>query len=626
MRLFFKAVGSGWYKHRLTFAALMMTAAFMILVIRLFYLQVVEGEEFRRLSQNNCIRLLGISPSRGVISDCRGTLLVDNRPSFNLSIIPKDAKPLPETLEKLARYVDIPEETIRDVVKGKRGASSYTPVLIKKDMNRDELAAVNVHKFDLPGVVVNILPQRHYMSQHAAHLIGYLGEISLDELKSGKFPGRRSGDYVGKYGVEKTAEDYLKGKPGGKQVEVNARGQVVRTLQTVAPVAGDNIWLTIDIDLQKKAEALLEGLVGAVVAIRSDTGEILAMASSPSFDQNGFVDGMSREEWRDLVSNPFHPLQNKAVSGAYPPASTYKIVTAMAGLEEGVIDADTTFFCPGYYQFGNRVFRCWRRGGHGAVSVVRALAVSCDVFFYQTGQRLGVDRLAHYANACGLGAPTGIALGHESAGLIPTSTWKKKRFGIPWQKGETLSIAIGQGYDLATPLQMAVLTAAICNGGTLYRPLIIGRRENSLGETVYECRPEAAGRLPASPKTLRIIRQGLWDVVNSPKGTARRARIDGIEMSGKTGTAQVFSRKNEDTSWKEITLDHLKPHAWFIAYGRRGTEQIAVAVIVEHGEHGSGTAAPIARELIGTYFNQITDRGGFPPGKVSRLLPKGVNP
>ena len=611
MRLSFKAIGSEWYKHRLMFAALMILAAFIVLIFRLFYLQVIEGEEFRRLSQNNCIRLRGISPSRGVILDRQGTLLVDNRPSFNMSIIPKDAKPLAETVERLSQYLHIPEETIKSITEGKSGAASYTPVLVKKDLNRDELAAVEVHKYELPGIVIDIQPQRHYISQLAAHLIGYVGEISLEELKSGKFPGSRSGDCVGKYGVEKTAEDYLKGKPGGKQVEVNARGQVVRTLKTVDPVPGDNLWLTLDIDLQKKAEALMDGLVGAVVAIKSDTGEILAMASSPSFDQNGFVDGMSGEDWRDLVGNPFHPLQNKAVSGEYPPASTYKIVTAMAGLEEGVIDTKTTFFCPGYYPFGDRVFRCWRKGGHGTVNVEKALAVSCDVFFYQTGQKLGVDRLARYANACGLGRRTGIPVGHESPGLIPTSDWKKKRFGVPWQKGETLSIAIGQGYNLATPLQMAVLTAALSNGGVLYSPQIIKKRENTLGETVYECRREEAGRLPASLKTLEIIRRGLWGVVNSPIGTARLARIDGIEVSGKTGTAQVFSRKNEDTSWREITLDHLKPHAWFVAYGRREAEQIAVAVIVEHGEHGSGTAAPIAREVIRAYFSRIKGDGSL---------------
>ncbi len=604
MHLSFKSVGSEWYKHRLMSAALVIIAAFTILVFRLFYLQVIEGEEFRRLSKNNCIRLRGISPSRGVISDRNGELLVDNRPSFNLSIIPRDAKPVAETIDKLSRYVHIPEEVVTALLAGKIGAASYNPVLLKKDMNRDELAAVEVHKFDLPGVVVEIQPQRHYMSHHAAHLIGYIGEISLPEMKSGKYPNTRGGDYVGKYGIEKTAEEYLKGKPGGMQVEVNARGQVVRTLQTVDPVPGDNVWLTIDIGLQQKAEALLEGLVGAVVAVDADNGEILAMASSPTFDQNGFVDGMSREEWRDLISNPFHPLQNKAVSGEYPPASTYKIITAMAGLEEGVIDTHTTFLCPGYYPFGDRVFRCWLKTGHGTVNVLRALAASCDVFFYQTGQRLGVDRLARYARACGLGVSTGIDLSHESSGLIPTSAWKKQRFGVPWQKGETLSIAIGQGYNLVTPLQMAMLTAALSNGGVLYRPQIIKKRENTLGETVYECAREEAGRLPAGPETLKIIQKGLWNVVNGPGGTARLARIEGIEISGKTGTAQVFSRKNEDTAWKEIKLDHLKPHAWFVAYGRRDTEQIAVAVLIEHGEHGSGTAAPIAREIIRAYFNR----------------------
>jgi len=598
---YLRTADADWYKQRLIKAMLFVAAAFIILFIRLFYLQVIKGHELRRLSENNCIRLQSTDPPRGLIFDRNGILLVDNRPSFDLSIILKDAKPVERTAEKLSRFTGIPASELMSKIACDKSASSYKPILLKQDIGRDMLAVVEVRKYDFPGVVLNVKPRRHYINkQSAAHLIGYLSEINPDELKSAKYSECKSGDLVGKFGVEKTFEKFLRGKRGGRQVEVNVMGQVVGILNTVDAQPGKNIYLTIDHILQQKAEALLKDSAGAAVAMDPNTGHILALASSPSFDQNIFVDGMSHEQWNALTSNPLKPMSNKVVQGEYPPASTYKIVTAIAGLEEGVIDEKTTFYCPGHYKYGNRIYRCWKKGGHGEVDLVKALTESCDVYFYQVGQKLGVDRIARYAKFFGLGSSTGINLDHEAAGLIPTAAWKKHRTGISWQSGETLSVAIGQSYNLATPLQMLVLTSAVANGGTIYKPLILKEIKTSEGETLIQSKRQITGKLPVKKQTLAMIKKCLWEVVNNPKGTGRIARIDGIDVSGKTGTAQLVGRKEDDSKPEKEISHHLKAHAWFISYAQSIDPQIAVAVIVEHGEHGSSASAPIAREMIKT--------------------------
>ena len=605
MGKYLKTADTDWYKQRLIRVMLCVSGAFFILLIRLFYLQVIQGQELRRLSENNCIRLQSTDAYRGMIFDRNGILLVDNRPAFDLSIILKDAKPVDRTIEKLAKLIEVPVSELMKKIGHNKGISSYKPILLKQDIGRDALAAVEVRKFDLPGIILDVKPRRHYIKrQSAAHLIGYLSEINSDELKSGKHPECKGGDFIGKFGVEKGFEGFLKGKRGGRQVEVNVMGQVVKVLKTVDALPGQNIYLTIDFILQKKAEALLEGAAGAVVAMDPETGDILVMASSPSFDQNAFVDGMSHKQWESLISNPLRPMENKAVQGEYPPASTFKIVTAIAGLEEGVIDENTIMYCPGYYKYGNRIYRCWRRGGHGSVNIVKALSESCDVFFYQVGQKLGIDRLAFYAKACGLGSATGINLDDESEGLIPNSAWKKRRTGISWQGGETLSVAIGQGYDLSTPLQMLVLTSALANGGTRYKPLILKSVKTADGDIVIQSKRQVMGRLPAGKNTLSIVKKGLREVVNNPKGTGWIAHIKGMDISGKTGTAQIVGRKKDSNVSEKDIPDHFKAHAWFVSYAPSVDPQIAVAVLVEHGEHGSSAAAPIAREIIRTYLEK----------------------
>jgi penicillin-binding protein 2 len=497
----------------------------------------------------------------------------------------------------------VPVDELQGKVKHSRGLAAFRPVVLKQDIGRDVLAAVEAHKVDMPGVSIQVRLRRNYLYElNASHLIGYLGEINLDELKSGDYPNLRGGDYIGKFGVERTQESVLRGEPGGRQVEVNANGQIMRVLQTVSPKPGRNVHLTLDRELQQRAEELLEGVAGAAVAVEPASGEILAMASSPSFNQNAFVSGIGTGVWEALISHPFRPLENKAIQGEYPPGSTFKIVTALAGLEEKAIDETTTFDCAGFLPFAGRDYRCWKKEGHGRVDVRRALSESCDVFFYRTGLRLGIDRLAWYAKAFGLGVRSGVALDQEARGLIPSSVWKKKRFGVPWQEGETLSVSIGQGYVLATPLQMGMLMAAVANGGVRYRPTVLSRVETMEGDVVFQAAPQEIGRLPISPRNLKIVQQGIWGAVNGDHGTARRVHLNDIEIAGKTGTSQVVGRKD---SGDDYTPPHLRPHAWFVCYAPFDAPKIAIAVVVENGEHGSSAAGPIAREMVKTYLRKL---------------------
>ncbi|MCK4727288.1 MAG: penicillin-binding protein 2 [Desulfobacterales bacterium] len=609
MDRYLHTVDSDWYRQRAAGALICILAAFLILLVRLYYLQIVQGHEFRRQSQNNCVRLQSIPPPRGLIFDRNGVLVVENRPSFNVSIVPREAKNPKRVVHKLAELLHIAPETLFPRLAEVRGARSFRPVLLRRDVSRDVVAIIEAHKLDLPGIVITVEPTRHYLEgKRASHLLGYLGEISSEELKSGCFPDNRIGDFIGKFGVEKAYEPYFHGKRGEQQIEVNALGQLTRVLKTDEAISGKNIYLTLDIGLQRKAEALLAGRVGTAVAMDPSNGHILAMASSPAFDPNLFVEGMTHESWNDLASNEFRPMENKTIQGQYPPASTYKIVTAIAGLEEGVITEHTRMFCPGYYRYGDRTFRCWKRGGHGFMNVVNALAQSCDVFFYQVGEKLGVDRLAIHAKACGLGLPTGVDLDKEAKGLVPTSGWKLSRMGVPWQGGETLSVAIGQGFDLVTPIQMLSLISAVANGGIRYKPLVIRRIESSDGSLVKKQVPVPLGRLSASEKTLQIIKKSLMDAVNKPTGTGWIARIPGVDVAGKTGTAQVVSMAEDDDDKEksvESTRLYHRDHAWFIAFAPAEEPRVAVAVLIEHGGHGSRAAGPVAREMIETYLGDL---------------------
>jgi len=587
-----------WLRKRLSFLIVIIGICFVVLAARLFYLQGIKGSEYARLAENNCIRLDPINAPRGFIYDRDGVLLVDNLPAFDLCIVLEDAKPFSKVIAKLSKYTGIPIKEIEAKLDAQKDTPPYRTLVIKSNINWDMLTAVETHRYALPGISIRVHPIRKYVyPRSTSHLIGYLGEINAEELKAADTSDYRPGSYIGKFGIEREYEKYLRGFAGGRQIEVNAKGKVVRIRKTVNAYQGDTVYLAIDDRVQKRAELLLEGKAGAAVAIDPQTGEILAMVSAPTFDANQFVKGLSREQWREISANPAMPMENKAVRGLYPPASTFKIVTAIAALEEGVVDEKTTVTCTGAYKFGGRDFRCWKRGGHGTMNVIQALAQSCDVYFYQAGVKLGVDRIAKYSKMLGLGEPTGVGMDNEKSGLVPSSKWKEERFKKPWYPGETLSIAIGQGYNLVTPIQMASLVAAVGNRGILYKPLLLHKIVPANGDSEIVTKPVERRKLKISQKTMDLVHQGLWVVVEGG-GTGGRARVRGVSVSGKTGTAQVVSRRLDDIGGHKIP----RPHSWFVGYAPSENPQIAVAVIIEHGGDGSAVAAPVAQQMMEVYF------------------------
>jgi penicillin-binding protein 2 len=591
---------------RLKIVILIVIAAFATLILKLWLLQVVHGPAYRTQSENNRIHLQDIPPFRGMIFDRHGELLVDNRPSFDLLVVPDEIQGRNNLVEALNKLVGVDPESVEEKLDG--DAYGFRPVLIKRNLSREELAVTEANLFNLPGAMIQVKPQRHYLyNEFASHVIGYLGEISEGQLNSGRYGDSKPGDLIGKNGVEKIWQSNLEGIRGGEQIEVDAAGRRLAVLSKTPPVSGENLALTIDKKLQFAAEKALVGKKGAIVAMNPMDGEILAMASAPAFDPNAFIEGIDKEEWLRLTTSQDCPLENRAIQGQYAPGSTFKIVMALAGLEEGVIDPQEEVFCGGTFKLGDHVFHDWRRQGHGWVNLHRAIVESCDVYFYKVGKALGVDKIAHYARMCGLGQPTGFELGSEKAGLIPTSQWKLKRFGIPWQQGETISTAIGQGFVLVTPIQMARLIGAIFNGGILYEPKVV-KWVGKEGNESFRFTPRQVGKITAKEEHLALIRDALAGVVNEPHGTGSKARMKGMTVAGKTGTAQVITLEKEKHFGKanEVPSEY-KDHAWFVALATVENPVLAIAVLVENGGHGGSAAAPIAAELIKTYLGGSQD-------------------
>jgi penicillin-binding protein 2 len=429
-----------------------------------------------------------------------------------------------------------------------------------------------------------------------------LGEIGPKQLTSLKQKGYGMGDEIGQFGLERRWEEFLRGRSGGQQVEVNALGQRVRVLHEVEDVPGNSVYLTLDRDLQETAGQAMQGKDGSLVALDVNSGAVLAMVSNPAFDPNAFARGITADEWRGLMRDQMHPLNNRAVQGTYPPGSTFKIVLAIAALEEGVIQPETPLSCHGSMAFGNRVFRDWKKEGHGSVDLHKGIVQSCDVYFYQLGQRLGIDRIAKYARMLGLGERSGIALDDEKTGLIPDTEWKRKRFGQPWFPGETPSVSIGQGYVSVTPIQMANLIATVANGGTLYRPWFVRKVESLDGTLLQEYGPEKIRSLQLKESTLKYLRNSLSAVVNIGGGTGGRSRSNIVQIGGKTGTAQVAEMRGAYVKSEQLSY-LIRDHAWFVAFAPVENPEIAVAVLVEHGGHGGSAAAPLAKMVIEKYFS-----------------------
>ena len=602
----FEPVEGETYQRRLTGLTLLVLIAFGILFARLWSLQIINGPNYRVQSEHNRIDLRDVLPSRGLIFDRNDRLLVDNRPSFILCVIPEDIRDVGGLLEGLSRLIEIDGITARKKIERALRWDPFNPVYIKKDLTRDELARVETDLFSMPGVIIEVKPRRHCIYNNlAAHLIGYLGEIDRHQLKREEHKESKLGDFVGKVGIEKKWHRYLNGIRGGQQVEVDASGRILRVLYQKPAEPGLDVNLSIDGDLQMLAERSLYGRGGAIVAMNPRSGEILAMASSPAFNPNDFAKGMDKKGWEGLVSNPRFPLQNRVISGQYPPGSLFKIVVALAGLEEGVIDPHEELFCGGSYRFQRRIYRCWKGEGHGYVDFHRALVESCDVYFYKLGQRVGIDTIAKYAKRLGLGRRTGLELGDEKAGLIPSRAWKLRRWRVPWQEGETLSVAVGQSFALVTPIQMVRFISALFNGGALLRPQVtkwIGRG-NKKG--VFQFKPDALDRWSIKRENIELVKAALIGVVNEAHGTGWRARLDGIRVAGKTGTAQVVSLPEEGEPVEETEIPYeFRDHAWFVAVAPAEDPVIALAILIEHSGQGGRVAAPIARDILGSYFSR----------------------
>ncbi|EIC19728.1 penicillin-binding protein 2 [Thiorhodovibrio frisius] len=597
--------GARIFTGRIILAGVLVVVCLATVVARLVYLQVYNNDHFRTLSEDNRVRVEPLPPMRGLIYDRNGVLLADNVPSYSLQIIPGRVDNLADTIAELSEIIPISDLDRQRFERLRRQHRRFDGVPIRLDLNDVERArfAVQGHRF--PGVQIHAELLRHYpFSFDTAHVLGYVGRINEEEMQRIDTSAYAGSSHIGKVGLEKAYEDSLHGSVGYQQVEVNARGRVLRTLEEQLPTSGDDLVLFLDIDLQRDAMATMAGKRGAVVAIDPNTGGVLAMASTPGFDANLFVDGISVEDYAALRDSIDKPLYNRAVRGQYPPASTIKPFIGLGGLAAGSISFSDGKYCGGSFQLpghGHR-YRCWRRGGHGTLTVKDAVVQSCDVYFYRLAHDMGIERLDRFLADFGFGSKTGIDFADELGGLLPTPEWKERVRGRPWYPGETLIVGIGQGAFLVTPLQLAAATAAMANHGTYFQPRMV-RAVREPGSGILQ---------PTAPVSHRIAvdSEAKWEgmvdamaqVVEGARGTARRIRSPNFRIAGKTGTAQVFTIGQNERYNEAQVAERMRDHALFIAFAPVEAPQIAVAVIVENGRHGSSTAAPIARQIIDSYL------------------------
>ncbi len=571
-----------------------------VLGARLAWLQVAQGSRYKMLSDKNRINIKMLLPLRGQIVDRFGVPLAVNNQIYRVVIVREQAGDLEKSLAELQKVIAVEERDIQRVIKESKKTAKFIPLRVKEELSWEEVARIEVHLPYLPGVSIERGEIRSYpYKDSTAHLVGYVRNVSPKDLEDDDDPVLKlPGFKLGKTGVERTYDKQLRGKAGASEVEVNVIGREVRELRRRDASLGDRVTLTIDGELQRFTQEILATHKSAsAVIMDAHTGAVYAMASHPAFDPNMFVRGFSQEDWQIIMNDPGRPQTNKAISGQYPPGSTFKMVTALAGLRANVINKHTTVFCPGHYEYGDSRFHCWKKTGHGRVDLDMALAQSCDVYFYKMATEVGIDAIAEMARELGLGEALGIELAEEAGGLIPDIAWKKRVLGRSWQPGETIVCSIGQGAVQATPLQLAVMTARMVNGGYAVKPWITG----FVGETFYG--KEEAEKLNIPQEHLDLVMKGMDMVVNHPRGTAHKSRIEeeGKEMAGKTGTAQVQSItkeqrrlgvKNENLPWKQ------RHHALFVGYAPVNNPRYVCAVVVEHGVGGSSAAAPLAKELL----------------------------
>ena len=591
------SLGGGWQRRERTLSILVV-GIFALVLLRLFTLQVLQGSKYRELSEENRIRVEVLTAPRGEIRDRKGRLLADCVPSFTVTLDPfdkvytRDPARLDSTLQALAPILGVDAPSLRDKIRKERKVS-FLPIRLRRNVEKRSVAFVSEHLDRLPGVQVESEPLRRYpLGLMASHLLGYVGEISDKELLDPVYSNYLSGDLIGRMGIERGYEKLLRGVDGKRFVEVNAlgrKGEFLGEKHPILPTRGTDLTLTIDLDVQRAAEEAFEpGARGAVVALDPRNGDVLALASKPNYDPNEFSMGITQERWSELSSGGNYPLFNRAIQAAYPPGSTIKPFTALAGLENGVMTPGTYFTqsCTGEFRFGTRLFGCWKHEGHGSLSMHNAIVRSCDVYFYQLGIRIGLERLSAFMSKLTLSDKTGIDLPQERRGLYPDPAWYDKRFGAGrWSRGIILNLAIGQGEVILTPVKLAQIAAFIANGGTLWKPHLI----RSVGSTAAAASGDSIGQYVAlDARSLAAVRSAMASVVSDPEGTGGQARLDSISVAGKTGTAQN---------------PHGKDHALFICFAPVDAPRIAVAVLVENAGHGSTAAAPIARKVLQSFFH-----------------------
>lgn len=553
-----------------------------------WFVQVVRGSYYRDLAENNRLRKVAIKAPRGTIYDRNGRVMVENLPSYNLLLDRSRAADFAASLEFAAPILERPLPELQALVERYRGLPSFQPVLLGEGLTLDQVARFEVEQLAHPEFVIDVSHRRLYrLGVQAAHVLGYLGEARPEELAD-PAKGLKSGDWVGRRGVELEYDAKLRGEDGERVVVVDSHGQSVEELGREVGRPGGELTLSLDAGLQQEAERQLEGKAGAVVALDPRNGEILALVSAPGYDPNLFTRRLEVADWQQLIENPLLPLQNRALASAYPPGSVFKMVMAAAGLAEGVVSTEDGVFCSGTKTFYKRPFHCWKAGGHGFMNLESALKNSCDIYFYTLGQKLGIERIARYARLFDFGAATGVDLDGEKRGLVPDGAWSERQRRQPWYPGETISVAIGQGALLATPLQMAVMAAAFANGGYLVTPHLVR------GDDSHPPR-----RIDLPPGVFEPIRRGMWKVVNDG-GTGASARVAGVEIAGKTGTVQVVAHTAfEDSSLRPYAE---RNHAWFASFAPFNNPTVVIVVFLEHGGQGSRAAAPVAKVLYEKLF------------------------
>ncbi|MGH7264003.1 MAG: penicillin-binding protein 2 [Candidatus Rokuibacteriota bacterium] len=589
------------HQRRIAILALVLGGGLLAIVAQLANLQILTGDRLAALSDKNRLRLRTVSAPRGILFDRVGLPLVENRPAFTLAVVPRDAEDLPGVVGRLATLLDIPVAELWERF-ARVPPDSAWPVRLSRDLTLAEVSRVAEWQLDLPGVSVEVESQRAYPSaRFAAHLLGYVREVSESDLARGRF---RRGDVIGQSGLERLYDDYLRGRDGAEQLEVDAYGQPIRVLQRREPVPGAHVFTTIDRRIQQAAERALGARNGAVVVLDPRTGDVLALVSNPAFPVERFARPIDRETWLQLVQDPGKPLLNRALQGEYAPGSLFKVVIAAAALQAQVITPFDRLPCPRAWRFGGRVYHNWEDRDRGAVTLFEAIQHSCNTFFYQLGLKVGPERIAEMAEAFGLGRPTGTGLLGERSGLVPSPAWKRRALKDKWHPGDTVSLAIGQGLITVTPLQVARLMAAVANGGTLWKPRLVARIEAADRARLAEERAVAQGQVNLAPIVLDFLRQALWAVVTD--GTGKGARVPGVDIAGKTGTAQTHEFKS-DADRKRRDQDN----AWFAGYGPVDDPSAVVVVFAERAGLGGQVAAPIAREVFQAIFIEKVASAGF---------------